>query len=115
MRGRLARSLKSEDVDFPDRELCVRVRELTGVQRDQIIAEFYDRSENGMKAKPDAAQRLMPRLVAMCALDEEGEPLFGPDELDAVLNISAAVIDRLGGRVLQISGLSVGVEEQAGN
>jgi len=67
------------------------LRTLTGAERDKFEQRMHDMRKDdrisiiGMKAY----------LIILCAVDEGGENIFAPTDLNALQGKSAAVIDRL--------------------
>jgi len=77
--------LRTETVEIPGRGE-VTVRELTVGER---IA--FEEAADG---RPPA--EFLARLVAASAVADDGSPLFTPDDVPAILGLSAAVVTRLG-------------------
>lgn len=84
-----AQDLKSQDVDVPEWNGTVRVRMMTGAERDAIGAKLL-----GADNKPDMMRyRLL--LVAACMVGEDGAALFGPDEVEQLAAKSSIALDRV--------------------
>lgn len=101
-----ADDLPSEDVDMsdiPGWDGEVRVRALTGAERDKFEASLITQRGNSVKKNLD---NMRARLVALCLVDEAGERLL--TDADAVLlgMKSAAALDRLFDVAQRLSGLS---------
>ncbi|MEW6023604.1 MAG: hypothetical protein AB1807_15860 [Pseudomonadota bacterium] len=93
-----AEDLKHEDVPVPAWGGVVRVRMMTGTERDEF-REVAAQYEDGM---PPA--RFAAALLALSCVDEDGERLFTLDDLNALeakaagsVDIPAAVSMRLNG------------------
>jgi len=86
--------------------VCLRV--LTGTERDRFEAEFVggNKSVDMVRAK----------LVAKCLCDSEGNRLFTEQEIPALGEKSAAVLDRLFTQCMKLNRFTKDdVEELAGN
>src|SRR5258708_29039432 len=71
----------------------VIVRAMSGAERDQFQQSCMIVRADG---KHEADMRnVQAKLVAMCAVDEEGNLLFGPDEVEHLAAKSAVAIERL--------------------
>jgi len=92
---------------------AVRVRTLTGRERDRIEASMI-----GKNGKADATRGLAnfrARLVAASVVDENGELLFTTADVEALADKSAAALDVIAAAATRLSGLSKSdVEELAG-
>ncbi len=84
-----AQDLQSEDVEVAEWGGRVRVRMMTGLQRDALSAALI-----GPGNKPDLSTYRV-RLVAACIVGEDGNPLFGPDEIAALGAKSGVALDRV--------------------
>jgi hypothetical protein len=102
--------LAFEDVPCPEWGGEVRVRNLTGTERDawetgMTSGKAGDRNLNMVN--------LRARLIAASAIDENGRKLFhGADDVRALGKKSAAPIDRLFDACQRLSGLSDGDVEK---
>ena len=86
--------------------VCLRV--LTGTERDRLEAEFVggNKSVDMVRAK----------LVAKCLCDSEGNRLFTEQEIPALGEKSAAVLDKLFTQCMKLNRFTKDdVEELAGN
>lgn len=87
-----ANDLPTVTVNVPEWGGDVVIRAMTGAQRDeyeqQCLATRGDDHSINMR-------NLRARLVVFCAADENGNPLFGPGDVEALGNKSAAALDRL--------------------
>lgn len=82
---------KYEEVAVPEWGGTVRVRSLTGRERDQFESSLVDK-------KTGQASRLAnarARLVAMTLVDEDGNRLFSTDDVSALGTKSAAALERV--------------------
>jgi hypothetical protein len=102
-------------VDVPEWGGAVRLRSLTGQQRDAFDTETY---KEAMAAdKPGAGPRIVrAALVRWCAIGADGELLFAPDDLAALAGKNGAVLDRLWAAAQEHNGFTDrDLEELAGN
>lgn len=102
-----------EDVPVPEWGGAVRLRSLTGSERDAYEASIE--KQVGGKTVRDV-RNFRARLVVLSAIDEEGRPLFERNDVVALSNRSAAALDRLFEVACRLSGISENdVEELEGN
>lgn len=105
-----AEDLKHEDVQVAEWGGEVRVRSMTGTQR----SAFGD-SLVGADGKSDTRDFRL-KLIVACAVDENGEPLFTVDDLDALSAKSGAALERVFNAASRLNGVGVdGVEAAKGN
>lgn len=88
---------------------AVTIQGMSGAQRDAFEASCIE--ERGKKRK-FSTQNFRAKLVAFCAVDDDGERLFTDPE--ALGSIRADVLDRLYGPAARLSGLSKEDEEELG-
>ena len=74
-----------KDVETPEWGGTVRVRSLTGLQRSKLLAQSDDAS----------AENWIERLVAACACDENGEPLFETGDIEALKQKNNKALQRI--------------------
>lgn len=98
-----ADDIKSERVPVPEWGGDVMVRGLTGSQRDAWEAGLTVR--RGKQMVPDM-RNFRARLVVLCCVDEAGELVFGPGDIDALSGKSGAALDRLYDAAAKLSGIS---------
>lgn len=84
-----AHDLQSEEVPVPEWGGSVRVRMMTGAERDALGASLL-----GADRKVDMSQYRI-RLLAACLVDEAGVPLFAPDEVGLLAAKSGVALDRV--------------------
>ena len=97
---------RSRDVEVPEWGGAVRLRCLSGVQRDEIETRCANRETGNLRA----------RMVAMAAVDDDGKPLFTAADVAGLGGKNAAVLDRLFDVVQELSGLAdKDLEELEGN
>lgn len=78
---------KMVDFDVPEWGGSVKLRVMTGTERDRFESEFV----NGNKS----VDMVRAKLVAKCLCDEKGQRLFSETEIPQLGEKSAAVLDRL--------------------
>ena len=95
-----AKDLKHEDVEVPEWGGTVRLRELTGEERDRfeaaninIVTELVDGKEKTVLKRN--TENLRARLVAMCMIDGDGNRFFGDDEIADLGRKGAQALQKL--------------------
>lgn len=99
---------KTIDVEVPEWGGTVKLRVMTGTERDRFESEFVggNKSVDMVRAK----------MVAKCLCDESGERLFTEDEIPELGDRSAAVLDRLFQQCMKLNRFSrEDVDNLAGN
>lgn len=108
-----APDLPTVDVPVPEWGGTVRIRSMSAAERDDFEAETY------ALRGPDGATNLAnirARLLARCAVDAEGTPLFTAADAGALGKKSAAAVDRCVAMAQKLNGLSAqDVEALLGN
>lgn len=93
-----------EEVDVPEWGGSVRMRSLSGKERDDFEASMMQRKGNKVK---DNMANFRARLLALCIVDENGKRLFVlPTEVLALGDRSAAAIQRLYNKANEMNGFS---------
>ncbi len=93
----------SEDVEVPEWGGTVRVKGMTGTERDKFEAA----SLKGKGKNRDVnLANLRARLVAASVVDEEGQLLFKPYDVEALGRKSAAALGRVYDVAQRLAGLS---------
>ena len=95
-----AGSLRTEVVTV--RDVQVKVREMSVSERKRFV--------DATKADPLISSAL---IVAMCAVGEDGTPLFGESAIDQITQLAPELIDTLAKAVMKVSGIEI--KEEAGN
>ncbi|KAB8167061.1 hypothetical protein FH609_011710 [Streptomyces sp. 3MP-14] len=107
-----AADLAHEDVPVPEWGGTVRVRALTGQERDAWEASMLRLGPNGsVQARSTKGVRV--GLVARCVVDEAGERLFTDKDMATLNEKSAAVIERLAAVARRLSGIGKEAAEEA--
>lgn len=94
-------NLRTEQIDLPEMEGSIRVRELTQKQRTEIELMVLDGKDN-----KEAMRRFKVDVVIMGAVGVDGNPLFTENDFDLLNEKSASVIDRISNAILRLSGIT---------
>lgn len=92
-----------ELVEVPEWGGTVRLRSLTGEERDRYEAGTF--KQVGNKQVRDL-RNIRARLVVLSVVDEQGAPMFDQNDVAALSRRSAAALDRLFEAACRLSGLS---------
>ena len=86
----------------------VRVRGLSGKERDQFEASMLDTSKKRKKGQPQAMNfaNLRAKLCAWCVVDVDGARMFSDSDIAALGEKSAAALDRIFEVAQTLSGIS---------
>ena len=96
----------TEDVECPEWGGTVRVRSLSGIEREDFEASVSD-MRNPNKPKLNL-KNMRARLIVMSAIKEDGSPMFDRGDVMRLSQKSAAPLDRLFEACQRLSGLSDG-------
>jgi hypothetical protein len=104
-----ADDIRVEDVPVPEWSPPgevghVRLRGLMGSERDKFEAGSLKRGKGGQREVE--IRNLRARLVAACAINEDGGPMFSAGDVLHLSQKSAAALDRLFKVAQRLSGLS---------
>jgi len=93
-----AQDLETVEVAVPEWGGVVRVRGLTGAERDALEAEAAElrRPLDNFRA----------RYVARCIVDENGERIFSDEDIEALGRKSAAALNRVFEAAVRLSALT---------
>jgi hypothetical protein len=108
-----ANDLRTEVVEVPEWGGPVKVRSLTGRERDR-----YQETVIKMRGTdPQIVLRdLRVKLIARTAIGDDGKLLFGDDDVEALANKNAAALERVFTAAQRLCGLSAtDVEEMVKN
>ena len=95
------------DVEVPEWGGTVRVRTITGSERDQ----FDEQRERFRSGGANVGTRAF--LVGMATCDEQGNRLFRPDDLVALGKKSMAALDRVFDVACRLNGIGLKAVEDA--
>lgn len=98
----LAATTPTEVVQIPEIGLSVIVRGMTGAERDSYV--FGCMKGHGKRRELDATN-MSAKLVAFCCIDEGGKRVFSDEDVVALGQTRADVIDRLYTVAQRLSGL----------
>ena len=103
-----ADDLKTEDVQVPEWGGAVRVRALSGDQRDAYEAAILiDRDDGKGGTTVDVRrERLRATLASMSIVDEAGQPMFTEQDIAALGKKSARALARVVEAAQRLSGLT---------
>jgi len=105
-----ADDMPREEVETPEWGGSVYVRGMTGIERDQLEASIV---------QPDGTRDIrhfVPRVVALCVVDEHGKPVFSFADSDALNAKSPIALKRVFDSAARLSGLRmVDAEASGGN
>jgi hypothetical protein len=105
-----AADLKHEDVAVPEWNGSVRVRTMTGTQR-----EVFGASLSGDDGKADMGT-FRVKLVVACVVGEDGAALFDFDDVKALSQKSGAALERVFAVASKLNGMAAdSVEKAQGN
>jgi hypothetical protein len=90
-----AKDIETIDVDVPEWGGFVRLRALSGEDALKFV-EMVQKDSSGAAMK----------IVALCAIDDRGEPLFSLDQVEQLKRKSMKALMRLQKEALRLNGLS---------
>jgi hypothetical protein len=99
-----AEDRKTEDVPVPEWGGEVRVRSLSGAERDAYEAHIVQVKADGSRTLN--VKNVRAKLVSLSVVDEDGGRLFSDDDAEALGEKSAAALDRVFDAARRLSGLS---------
>jgi hypothetical protein len=103
---------KTVDVEVPEWGGTVRLRGMSGAERDEYEAGIISVGANG--SREVNLKNMRARLVAFSCIDEAGEHMFSADDVSALGEKSAAALERVFDVARKLSGLAdADVEELA--
>ncbi|MGW0805273.1 hypothetical protein [Nonomuraea sp. NPDC002799] len=99
-----ASDITFEDVPCPEWGGEVRLRGLQGNERDEFEAKSLKKGKGGQREVE--IKNLRARLIAACAINEDGSPMFTSGDVLRLSQKSAVPIDRLFKVAQRLSGLA---------
>lgn len=106
--------MKTADVDVPEWGGTVRVKALTGIERDAFESALLSSNKNG-SVRVDM-RNARARLVAFAVVDETGERVFSDDDMVMLGTKSASALDRIYDVAAALAGIGDGdIDELLGN
>ena len=98
-----ANDLVTEDVEVPEWGGTVRVRAISGAERDAFEQAIVTRK--GKNVTTNLAN-IRAKMVALCVVDENGQRIFGDKDVLLLGTKSAAALDRVFTVAQQLAGLT---------
>ena len=104
--------ITTEEVEVPEWGGTVRVRGMSGVERDKFEASLLapETPQKGRRRQAQARQtnieNIRAKLCAWCIVDEGGNRMFVDADLAALGAKSAAALDRVFGVAQRLSGIT---------
>lgn len=95
--------VQTEDVEVPEWNAIVRIRSLTGRERDKLEAEMVE--ERGGERSINFVN-FRAKLIAATAIDDKGELLFTPQQVKPLGEKNAQALTRLFNVASRLSGYS---------
>ncbi len=92
-----------DEVDCPEWGGAVRLRSISGRQRDEYEQSMIEQRGNDRKMNLRNARA---KLVVLCAVDEAGNPLFTSEDLRRLSSKNAKPLDRLFSAAQKLCGLT---------
>jgi hypothetical protein len=105
----VAKDLPHEDVDVPEWGGTVRVRCMTGTERDAFEDSIYEAKGEDIKFN---RKNFRAKLLARTLVDERGERLFSDAEISALGGKSIKVLDRLMSVAQRLNAISKADQEE---
>lgn len=100
-----AKDTVTEDVDVPEWGGTVRVKGMTGRERDQWEQSLLTPGKNGKAPTPDMDNN-RAKLVAATVVDEQGNRIFTAEDVGLLGNKSGAALERVVNVAMRLSGIS---------
>ena len=102
--------LKTEIVEVPEWGGAVRVREMTGLERDEFESGIV---EAGGVENPGAIKGLRAKTVALTVIDDDGKRFFTDADVASLGQLSASALNRVFEVSSRLSGLEADAVEAA--
>lgn len=106
-----ANDLRSEEIAVPEWGGSVRVRTMTGSDRDAFESSMMTLLQDGTR-RPNLAD-MRAKLVALTVVDDVGTRLFTLDDVPVLARKSAAALDRVYQAAQRLNGLNQQAEGEA--
>jgi len=103
-----ADDIKRDTVDTPEWGGSVLVR---GLNAEQYLDMGFDLRTDDDTLNPEKVKAMMPTIVSMGVIDEDGEPLFTEADIKPLAKKSFGPVNRISTRILELSGLRTGEED----
>ena len=106
-----ANDLVSEEVQVPEWGGSVKVRTMTGADRDAFEQSMVSIGDDGSR-RPEMSN-MRAKLVALTLVDDSGNLLFSAADMPMLAKKSAAALERVFDAAQRINGLGVKAEDAA--
>ena len=97
-----ADDLVIEELEVPEWGGTVRVRTMTGAERDAFEESVFETKGKDTKMN---LKNFRSRLVAICVVDDKGERMFGDGEIPIIGKKSAKALDRVFSAAQKLNGI----------
>jgi hypothetical protein len=104
-----AKDTDVHEVEVPEWGGTILLRSMTGEQRNNY--EYWAHQQS--QAESPDYRGIRERLIICCAVDDDGSPLFGDEDLAALASKNSEVIDRLHDKCQEICGMDSNALEDA--
>lgn len=95
--------LPFRDVEVPEWGGSVRVRTMTGGERDEFEASLYEKQGDELVYK---REHFRAKLLARCIADEKGDLLFRAGDIEKLSRKSAKALNRLFDAAQELNAIS---------
>lgn len=99
-----AKDLKTEDIAVPEWGGTVRIKTLTGTERDTFEQSLVEMKKDG--SVKSNRENVRARLVALCIVNEAGEALFNNADIRLLGRKSASALDRVASAAQELNAFS---------
>ncbi len=99
-----ADDLKTKDVPVPEWGGEVRIKMLTGEQRDAYESSMVKMRKDG--SPEQNLENVRARLLVLCIVNEQGEQMFNKADIKLLGRKSAAALDRVATAAQELNGIS---------
>ena len=102
------KTLKCETIEVPEWGGEVKVRELSASEADVFESGLAAarQGQNGSGPDPLIARNFRAKIVALAAVDDEGNRLFTDDDVETLGSMSRSALDRVSSVAMRLSGYS---------
>ena len=97
-----AKDLRSEDVECPEWEGTVRVKTMTGAERDDFEQKVFNSKGND---KEGNVKMYRAKLLVYTCVDVDNNLLFNEKDIESLGKKSSVPIDRLATASMKVNGL----------
>ena len=109
-----ADDIKTVDVEVPEWGGSIRLRSLTGKERDQFEADSVELDKKTGQPIPLPPKNFRAKLIALCAIKEDGTKLFTSKmSVEALGNKASSVLTKLAHECQKLNGMAEEDVEEA--